>query len=241
MEPRQNPPFFSIKTPFSQDVYKRNESILENNKWKLLSIKHGQNGLFKLHGTFLEDADFKETLALFQSNEVSIPEDLDPNPIETMVTYFYLKDIPPTPLSEFFPLMQIAYFFKVQPLINKMKEFLLSQINTPNQALVIFKGSIKFLLIFPEIEFISQTLKESLAFLIKYDKSADILKSFDADFFNKVKNNLVEQTLEFFIGLFRENKASNKLMIEFLLLYRKTLVRYFIGQNGNFNKEILEK
>ena len=238
MEPEthQNAPTFSIKTPYSEDFYISKHSMFQKNNWKHLSIHQGEKELIRLHGDFLED-DFEETLALFQSNEVSIPEDLDPAPIETLIKYFYLKEIPTTPLSDFFPLMQLAYFLKVQSLIIEMKGFLLSQINTPNQVLEIFKRSMEFLLIFPETEFISEILKESIAFLIKADKNADILKSFNADFFHKLKANYTEQTFKFFMGLFKENKASNELMMEFLVLYRKTLVSYFIGQNANFNKE----
>jgi len=238
MEPEthQNPPSFSVKTRLSPDVYKKNDAKFQKNTFKTLSIHQGEKELIRLHGDFLED-DFEETLALFQSNEVSIPEDLDPAPIETLIKYFYLKEIPTTPLSDFFPLMQLAYFLKVQSLIIEMKGFLLSQINTPNQVLEIFKRSMEFLLIFPETEFISEILKESIAFLIKADKNADILKSFNADFFHKLKANYTEQTFKFFMGLFKENKASNELMMEFLVLYRKTLVSYFIGQNANFNKE----
>ena len=119
MEPEtnQNPPSFSIKTPFSQDVYKKNQSIFEKSKWKQLSIHQGEKELIQFHGHILEEEGFKETLALFQSNEVSIPQDLDPTPIETLVKYFYLKEIHPTPLSDLFPLMKLGYFFKVQPLI----------------------------------------------------------------------------------------------------------------------------
>ena len=83
-KPHQNPPSFSIKTPFSDDVYKTKLSTFEKSKFKQLSInyisKQGGKEQIKLHGDFLED-DFNETLALFQSNEVLLPEKLDPTPI----------------------------------------------------------------------------------------------------------------------------------------------------------------
>ena len=64
MEPEthQNPPSFSMKTPFSQDGYKTKHTMFQNNKWKTLSIHQGEKELLKLHGDCLEDEDFKENV-----------------------------------------------------------------------------------------------------------------------------------------------------------------------------------
>jgi len=231
---------FSIKTPYTQELYKAKETSYQNNKWKHLSIFQNDKVIAKLHGEVLEDDGFKDTLDLFETNtQLSIPEDLNPFPIEILAKYFYLKEIPPIMLQDLFPLFQLAFFLKVNPLIIQIQEYLLNQIHTPEKTIEIFRGCIEFILCFPDknIEFIREIFKESMVFLMNNNKSDDILKNFNVKFFQKIANSIVEQTFEFFIGILKGNNASNEILMEFLLLFRKSLISYFIGQNANFNKE----
>jgi len=237
----QETTFFSVKTPYTPEVYQVKDSFYKNNKWKLLLILQKDKVITKLHGDILEEECFKDTLDLFESNtnQLSIPEDFDPHPIETVVKYFYLKEIPLTTLQNLFLLLKLAYFLKVKPLFIQIQEYLLVQINTISKTLDIFKGSLEFSINFQEKEpdFIRKILIESIVFLMKNNKNEEILKNFNAKYFQKLNNTNVEQTFEFFLSILKENKASNEILMEFLFLYRKSLMSYFIGQNANFNKQ----
>ena len=121
---------FSLKSPFHQEAaYKIKESFFQNSKWKQLLQK--DKILLKLSGEIMQEGGFLETLDLFESNtQLSIPEDMDPRPFETIAKYMYLKEIPNTKLPEVFPLLQLAFFLKVNPLIIPILEYLITQIKT---------------------------------------------------------------------------------------------------------------
>ena len=149
-QPEKHSEIFSIKSPFSQEIYTKCESLFKS-KWKQLSIQQGEKLLLKLHPEVLEE-DFPETLGMFDSNNhlVSLPEDLNTQNIEFLVKFLYLREIsPPISIVQTFELLNLAVFFKVHNLIQEIQDFLVLNLNSiDSEPQQILKNSLNAFLIF---------------------------------------------------------------------------------------------
>lgn len=127
-ETDNNAPVFSIKTPFSKDANNLRQRLFKS-KWKNFSIQQGDKLLIKLHPEVL-DEDFPETLEIFESHNqiVSLPPELNAETLDFLVKFFYFREIaPPISLPQTFQLLNLAVFFKVEPLVKEIQKFLLPQ------------------------------------------------------------------------------------------------------------------
>ena len=240
-ETQNNTSTFSIKSPFGQEVYKVKESQFKS-KWKYLSIQQNQKLLIQLNADVLEE-DFPDTLAIFESNShmVSIPDNFDVEFIEVLVKYFYFREISPAiSIFKTFKLLNLAIFFKVQPLINQIEEFLRIQANNKeSEAQEIFMLSLDSYVLFQSTknDIFQNLLSQSMTFLIKSNKIDEALKIFNAEFFKKLENGqIVEKTFNFFIEILKIS-SSNETLMKFLSLYKDKLIQYFQSEDANFNKE----
>ena len=237
---------FSVKSPFSQETYKKCESLSQKEKSKHLSIKQGEKLLIKLHGDILLQDDFPETFSLFDLNSdtVSIPEDFNVENLEILVNFFYLREIS-TPLSiqKTFGLLDLAVFFKVFLLVKEIKAFLLASSNKIENAFQIVTNSLNSYLLFQSsnfqsLEVFNQLLSQSITFLIKNNKTEDILKNFNMSYFNRLQNSqIVEKSFNFFVDIFKASVTSNEALLDLLVRYKDRLIQYFKIENANFNKE----
>ena len=205
------PSTFFKQSHFSDDYYKAKEIFFKNNKSEpQLIIQKGQQLLQKLHGNVLEEG-FPETLALFESNNlvISIPEKFDVEILGILVKYFYFREISPSiSIAKTFQLMNLAVFFKVQPLIKEIKEFLSLIANSvETEAEQIFKYSLDSYILFQNTETLEdfkQILYQSMSFLIKKGNKNEILKYFNSEFFKKLENNqIVEESFTFFVEIIK--------------------------------------
>lgn len=239
------PSQFSLTSPFSQDAFKIKESLLKKEQSKQLSIIQAEKVLIKLHGDVLLQDDFPETFTFFESssNNISLPENLNPENLRILINFLYLKEItPPMSISKTFSLLNLAVFFKVHPLTKEIQTFLL-EIKKENEIQEIFQKSLDSYLLFqnanPEyLETFQQLLSHSMLFFIKTHKIDEIFINFNANFFNKLQNtNFVEKTFNFFVEIFKNSGVSNDILMEFLTLFSNRLLEYFKTEDKTFKKE----
>ena len=231
---------FSMKTPFSAEIYKSREALFLNNKWKPFSIIHGHQISHKIHGEILQE-DFPETLQLFESStEIFFPEDTDSQCLELIVKYFYFKEIAPITLSKLFPLLDLAIFFKVIPIIHNLKDFLLNEVEISKNAKEMFKCALNLYVskILEEYDsFMEEVIKKSLGFLIKARNPEEILANFDPIFFQNLKDEKVFSSFELLICVFKEKNANNEIFLDFLVLYQGKLASSFTLQDKKFEMQ----
>ena len=246
MEPETNDKAsFSLKCPFQQDVaYKKLETLFKNDRWKQLSIFQGENLLIKLHADVLE-GDFPEILEMFESNshKISLPAGFDAECLDILAKYIYLREINPAlSITKSIHLLNLAIFLKIHPLNKEIQEFLLKNTEkNEDEAQNIFKICLDSYLLFQNendsesIEFYLQLLSKSMTFLLKNNKSTEILKKFNNDLFKKLQNTeKVEKSFNFFMEIFKASNSSNE---TFLTLYKNKLIEYFRSEDASFNKE----
>lgn len=248
MEPEtnKNSPMFSLKSPFCENVFKIKENLYRNNRWKPLSIHQSDKIIVKLHGEVLED-DFPDTLSIFESNSqmISLPEEFNAECMEILVKYLYLHEIAPLlNINQTFSLLTLAVFFKLKTLTAKIQEFLINGIENEVEAQKIFKISLDYYIIFQKndkgeiLEAIGVVMSQSMIFLMKINKSEEIMKQFNANFFPKLQNNQIGKSFNFFLEIFKASGfGSNELLLEFFILYKNKLIECFQSEDANFNKE----
>ena len=140
--------------------------------------------------------------------------------------------------------MNLAVFFKVQPLIKEITEFLSLIANSvETEVELIFKFSLDSYILFQNtenLEDFKQILYQSMSFLLKKGNKNEILKYFNNEFFKKLENNqIVEKSFTFFVEIIKASKScsKNQILMEFLILFKNKLIEFFQKELPNFNNE----
>lgn len=236
---------FSLKSPFSPDVHKIKQSLFKKEPSKQLCISQGDKLLIKLHGDVLLQDDFPETFNYFESNSnfLSLPEDFPAETLDILINFFYIREVAPITISKTFSLLALAIFLKVHSLIKEIRGFFLGNKNE-NEVLQIFKNSLGSFFLFQNssnpqnLEVIQQIICHSMTFLLKNNKTEEIMKAFNHNYFTRLqKTQIIEKTFNFFVEIFKNSSSSNETLMEFLLLYKNSLIEYFESHDENFQKD----
>ena len=141
--------FFSIKTPYIHEALEVQKSHFVKEKTKHFSIIQKEQLICKLHSHILEE-EFDLTFMLFETNQLSIPEEFNPAFVEILVKYFYFKEIHPIALQDIFQFFHLACDLKVESITKEIIEFLKGNLNDIKKAKLIYKGAFEFAYFFKE-------------------------------------------------------------------------------------------
>ena len=196
-DPCKNPTdFFSIISPLDKSVYLEKEKDYGKQKSKNLLCVKKENIISKIHESILEE-DFTETLQLFQSNALNLPEYIDDRFLEPVFRYFYLREIKNTHFQDVLELFKIAHFLKVSDLIKAITDFLLKPLNSKVKAIILFKKTLDF--VFSEKEqhqeIYYNIIQTSGNYLLENSFYDDFLNIFNSDLFKK--GHFVSESLDF--------------------------------------------
>ena len=149
MEPIHNPnDFFSIVSPFDSKKYLCKEKDYAKEISKRHCFYQNEKIITKIHESVLEEEEFAETLQLFQSNVLNLPEYIDVQYVEPVVRYFYFLEIKEIKCQDVFELFKVASFLKVQELIKQIKIFLQKPLESKERALILFKNHLSSFFLF---------------------------------------------------------------------------------------------
>lgn len=126
---KHNQNALTLLTSLSLEEFRRAEIIFENNETKNCSIYHKEKLLNKLK--FIYDSD-EETCHLFHKENnysLEIPEASNPELIPLIIHYLYFKEIKALPFGEIINFLDLAIFFKIKYLIEKIINFLKENID----------------------------------------------------------------------------------------------------------------
>lgn len=125
---------FTLQTTLSSKDYEAAEIHFEKNNIKNCSIYHHQKCIAKLQFIY---ENYEETRHLFRQENnfnMEIPDALNPNMIPHIVHYLYFKEVKTVPFGEIVDFLDLAIFFKIKDLIQRIVEFLKEVITTVKQA-----------------------------------------------------------------------------------------------------------
>ncbi len=142
---------------------------------------------------------------LFESNQMSIPEEFNAVFVELLIKFFYFKEIPPIALKDLFQFFHLAFFMKVEPITIKILEFFHANLTDINKATIIYKGLFEFIYFFKEDarKLIDPLLADCIVFFNKNSYFNEFFMMFDQRFFENMKENLEEM----FVSLLNPLKA----------------------------------
>ena len=211
-----------------------------NDKWKPLSIKQNELVIAKIHGDIMED--YKETLKMFDpsTNELNLPSHFTKESIDILIKFLYLKQIDSILLPEVFPLLKIAFHMRIDTVITEIAQYLRTQIDSNENALLILRECLEIWVIFPDFSenIVTQILSDSLNFIVKNKEHENLITTLKNDeILHKMNCSQLEKTFNYFIGELRKIKAKNLIVTEFLLLFKEPLIQKFREIDSNFSIE----
>ena len=165
---------------------------------------------------------------------------MNPNLVELIVKYFYLKEINNFAFIDIFDLLRLSVFFKTHELSAKILETLNENLSDYRKVLFINKNVYLFLLIFKkedeERKQILKIIEECTIYLIKNYYFDDFLAEFDQKFLEKF-DILIVEIFDFLIKILR-NRVINDQIIQFIIVFRNQITDNLKRRDKLFNIEL---
>ena len=231
--------FFTLKTPYNNERSIFQKSLYIKEKSKFLTINYQGKILSKLHHNALEGY-FEPTLALFHENALNLPDETNPNFVETIVKYIYFNEIDPIPMIDIFDVLNLSFFLKIDSLNTIIMEFLMQNIEDVEKTCFILKNTYKFLYIFKEEgkKFIKIIIDKCYSFLIKNNHIEQFSALFDKEFFLKFSESiLMEEIFENLLKMLKKFKVFNEIFFLFISIFKEALINYYQQKDRNFNEK----
>ena len=212
--------FFSLKSSYQSEAYEIQKSLFFKEKSKFLLIKYKDRVISKIHHHILED-EFESSLALFESNELNLPEEFNASYIEVIVKYFYLKEINQIPLFDIFDLLKISFYLNIDKLTNKILEFLKENLNERKKAFFLRSNSYEFIYTFKTIgqKLIQRIIDDCNTFLIKNNHYEEFLAEYTMSFLEKFADSK-EEIFESTLKMLKLNQAPNDKIFQFINIFK---------------------
>lgn len=228
---------FNLPTSLSKDEYNMMSKLSQKDKTKSFLIIFKEEVILKLHASILEEEEFNETLILFSKNEVKIPDNMNPSLVETIVFYFYCREINDLKINLVFDLMKIAIFFRLGLLIEKILIFLKSNITEGRRAIFTMKH------LYP-LTF-SETPNPNCNFRKVFDQCEMFLvgNNLLKDLFDFISNDIlgrnykidVEAELLQHIKFLKMYKIDNLEILNLILLFKEKVLQYKTEREAKFD------
>ena len=230
MEPAE---FFSIKFLEGLHVY---QDLFNRDRTKHFEIRQKEEKK-TFHDVVLDDNEFEETFNLFSNDYLEIPGELDFKMIDHIFKYLYFKEIKEIPDEDLFPLLKVASFMKIHPVVQKIKEFLEKPAISCQRAMFFLKEIFKFE--YPEIpEWLMKVVENFSVFLLESHQIDTFFNIFDGNFINRNEDR-VKFWFDFFIEkVLKKIKASTELIKKFYAIFEVPLFLLPKQEDPNLNQII---
>lgn len=236
MEPAD---FFSIKSVLSPEERHVYQNLFNRDRTKNFEIKQKEETK-SFHNIVLDDNEFKETLYLFPNNRLEIPGELDFKMIDHILNYLYFKEIKEIPDEDLFPLLEVATFMKIHPVVIKIKEFLEKPVISCQRAVFFFKEVFKFeCQQIENNEFLMKAIENSSFCLLENRQIDTFLNFFDQDFLKKIENHEKFWFDFFFERVLKKIQASNEFFAKFAEIFKDGLLLLNKQEEPNLNPTIM--
>lgn len=227
--------FFNLETSLTKEEYAEGPRQMQEEKTKNISLIYKGNLFCELHSCVLEQDEFEDTLSLFSQNEVIIPNNTNPEVINVLVNYFYYREIKNLKFSLIFDLLSLSIFFLLKTLIQKILDFLKSNIFNMNGAVFVARN------IFPMIFF--ETPNFECNFRVLFDECEKFLlkDNFLEEFFNIIKSDIfnckinVEAEFVQHIKLLKECGVDDVHVFKLMNIFKEKLMIFKGEREKNFD------
>lgn len=222
-------PSFSLQSSLTRDTYRMQETLYKKDKTKNLIIQHQNNPIDKLHPSILEEEDFIYTLNLFQKiqkNQLDIPKHSNPKLINRVIHYFYFLEVKPLPFQETFDLLDLANFFQIKNLVEKLLSYLYENANSLKKAIsirialfpIMKRSYFKFL------DSIKEVFDKCEDYLLRQNCIEEFLSFYSHHYFAFTQDSDVEKDLFNQLRLMKQHNIDGIHLLKFVTLFKDRLL-----------------
>ena len=128
-----------METILTKEAHALMSKQMQKEKSKTLSIINGEEVICKLHSVVLEEEEFEGLLSLFSEDELKLPNNTKTELIDVLAHYFYCREINNLSFYFIFDLLSLSILFKLKTLIDRIMDFLQSNVADLNRVCFIMK------------------------------------------------------------------------------------------------------
>ena len=245
---KKNPktkPYFTLNTSLNKEIYQYLEKQYKKENLKTLNILYKNEIIGKLHSFVIQDDEYLKTYALFENNQMALPETLNPNLINEIIHYFYFKEIKKLSFDQIFDFLSLAIFFKLDELVPKIIISLQTDLFDVQTVIFIRKHIFPFLFLKKSNEHcnIKKVFEESEIFLLKNHCYEDFLSFYAHDYFLDANTHDINIEEELFSKFDMMNNFSiNGIhIIRLLLLFKDHIINKKIKDEKDFDFKVYAK
>ena len=125
---------FILLTSLSQEDFRTAEIMFKKNNIKNLSIYHKKKFVDKLLLIYEEDEETSQLFRKENNNTLEIPNNSDPKLIASIIHYIYFREVISLPFREIANFLDLALFFQIKDLPQKIITFLKENVDTAEKA-----------------------------------------------------------------------------------------------------------
>lgn len=217
---------FTLQTSLSSEEYKIAEHMFEKNNLKNCFIYHDKKFVDKLQLIYEHDL---ETCHLFPKENnfnLEIPGNSNPNLIPQIIHYLYFKEVKDLPFKEIINFLDLAMFFQIKDLTQKIINFLKEIIDTTEKAL--FLRFALFLLTKRADCHFSDSLQELLficdSFLLNNNKMKEYISLYNHEYYSLyIDRSDIERDLLNGLEMMKKHPKNGKYMLKLLVFFKDRL------------------
>ena len=231
----ENQNFFSIESSLPRDIYSWMEKQIQKENSKTFKIIYKNEPLTKLHSLLIEEEEFMEVYTLFENNQVVLPDHLNPTLINTLIHYFYFREIKQLSMKSIFDFLHLIIFLNVNELIKKIIDFLKNSLTNSIAVIFIRKNIFPFIFLQTpnEQHSIEQIFEKCEISLLQNNDIDNYLSFYAHDYFlnENIEKLDIEQELEKKLQVMNDYEIHGLDIIKLILLFQENLIK--IKKNDN--------